>query len=326
MPAKPDLLLLLPLPLAPPQGDMNSLDRDFRVTRLWQAPDRGAAIDAVAPHCRFLAAGGHAGVDAGLMDRLPKLEIIANFGVGYDSVDVKEAARRGIIVTNTPDVLNEEVADTAMGLLIATARELPQAERHLRAGKWLAGPYPLSKATLRGRTLGIVGLGRVGKAIARRAEAFGLAIAYFGRSRQPDVAYAYHPTLIGLAKAVDTLMVIVPGGPSTRNLINADVLAALGPNGILVNVARGSVVDEAALVAALRGRTILAAGLDVFADEPHVPQALIEMDNVVLLPHVGSASEHTRAAMGQLVVDNLVSWLNGRGPLTPVPETPWRRG
>jgi lactate dehydrogenase-like 2-hydroxyacid dehydrogenase len=321
MPAKPDLLMPLPF-LA---QTMDILDREFTVHRLWEASDRDALLASLAPSCRFIAAGNHAGVDGALMDRLPKLEIVANFGVGYDTIDAKEAGRRGIIVTNTPDVLNEEVADTAMALVLATVREVPQAERHVREGKWPSGAYPLSRATLRGRTLGIVGLGRIGKAIAKRAEAFGLAIAYTGRTRQADVTYAYHPSVLALAQAVDTLLLILPGGETTRNLVDAAVLKALGPNGILINMARGSVVDEAALIAALRDGTILSAGLDVFVDEPHVPHALLAMENVVLLPHIGSASQHTREAMGQLLVDNLVSWRDRGEPITPVAETPWPR-
>jgi lactate dehydrogenase-like 2-hydroxyacid dehydrogenase len=315
--------LLLPLALLP--HTMASLDREFTVHRLWEADDKDGLIRRLAPTTRFIAAGGHAGVDAGLMDSLPKLEIIANFGVGYDTIDAKAAAARGIIVTNTPDVLNEEVADTAMGLLLATARELPQAERYLRAGKWPAANYPLTRGTLRGRTLGIAGLGRIGKAIARRAEAFGLTIAYTGRSRQADVAYRYFDSLVDLARAVDTLVLILPGGAATKNLVDAEVLRALGPNGILINVARGTVVDEAALIEALRDGTSQAAALDVYAEETKEPQALYAMDNVVLLPHVGSASEHTREAMGQLLVDNLTAWRDGNGPITPVAETPWPR-
>ena len=314
---------LLPLPLLP--LTMEALDREFTVHRLWQVDDKDAMIARLAPTTRFVAAGGHAGIDGALMDRMPGIEIVANFGVGYDTIDVKAAEQRGIIVTNTPDVLNEDVADIAIGLLIATVRELPQADRYLRSGQWPAANYPLTRATLRGRSLGIAGLGRIGKAIAKRAEAFGLSIAYYGRSRQDDVAYAYHDSILSLAKAVDTLVLILPGGPATRNLVNAEVLEALGPNGILINVARGTVVDEPALIEALRKGTILSAGLDVFAEEPKVPEALIAMDNVVLLPHVGSATQHTRAAMGQLLVDNLTSWRDGKGPLTPVPETPWKK-
>jgi lactate dehydrogenase-like 2-hydroxyacid dehydrogenase len=256
------------------------------------------------------------------MSRFPKLEIVSSFGVGYDHVDAKWAADHGIVVTNTPDVLNEEVADTALGLLLCTVREFPQAERFLRAGKWLQGGYRLTPATLQDRKVGIVGMGRIGKAIARRLEAFGVPVVYHSRNPQQGVAYKYYPKLIDMARDVDTLMVIVPGGAATKNLIDADVLKALGPNGILINMARGSVVDEQALIRALKDRTIMSAGLDVFVNEPHVPQELIEMDHIVLFPHLGSASAATRKAMDQLVVDNLKSWFSGKLPLTPVPETP----
>lgn len=276
---------------------------------------------------RGIACGAHAPLDAAAIDLFPALEIVASFGVGYDSVDAAHCATRGICVTNTPDVLTEEVADTAMGLLLMTARQLSAAERYLRAGRWVSeGPYPLTPATLRGRTLGILGLGRIGKAIARRAEAFGLAVQYHGRSRQADVAYPYHDTLLALAEACDTLMVVAPGGAGTQALVNAEVLEALGPQGLVINVGRGTVIDEAALVAALQAGTIHGAGLDVFEDEPHVPQALMDMERVVLLPHVGSASVHTRNAMGELVADNLIGWFRDGAPRTPVPETPFVKG
>ncbi|GLS21799.1 glycerate dehydrogenase [Labrys miyagiensis] len=317
----PSLDLLMPRPMLPHATSV--LEKEFTVHKLWQAVDPAAMLADLRDKVRFIAAGSHSAVDAAMIEALPKLEIIANFGVGYDSVDAATAAKRGIIVTNTPDVLNEDVADLAMGLLISTVRELPQAEKYLRDGKWLEENYPLTRGTLRGRTLGIVGLGRIGKAIAKRAEAFGLKIAYFGRRQQADASYPYYDSVLALAEAVDTLMLILPGGTETRNLIDAKVLEALGPHGILINVARGSVVDEPALIAALQKGEILGAGLDVFADEPKVPEALIALDNVVLLPHVGSASHHTRAAMGQLVIDNLISWRDGKGPITPVTETPW---
>ena len=220
-------------------------------------------------------------------------------------------------------MLNEEVADTALGLLLCTVREFPQADRYVRAGKWRAGGYPLSKATLRNRTVGMVGLGRIGRAIARRLDALLVPVVYHSRNPIADVPYHYYPKLIDMARAVDTLLLITPGGAATRHLVNAEVLEALGPNGILINMARGSVVDEAALIKALRERTILSAGLDVYADEPNVPAELIAMDNVVLFPHLGSASQYTRQQMDQLVIDNLVAWAAGKPPLTPVPETPW---
>ncbi len=318
---KADVLMLGPLmPLV-----IAEIEKNFSLHRLWQARDKDALIAQVSPGLRLMAAGGaHPAVDADFLSRFPKLEIISSFGVGYDHIDAKAAAKRGVVVTNTPDVLNEEVADTALGLLLCTVRELPQAERYLRAGKWLERDYPLT-ATLRDRTVGIVGLGRIGKAIARRLDAFAVPVVYFGRNRQEGVPYRYYADLIAMARDVDILIVVTPGGPATRHLIDAAVLEALGPNGILINVARGSVVDEAALIHALREKTILSAGLDVFADEPRVPKELIGMENVVLLPHIGSASVYTRQAMGRLVVDNLLSWAAGKGPLTPVPETPWPR-
>jgi lactate dehydrogenase-like 2-hydroxyacid dehydrogenase len=316
-----DVDILMLGPRMPTIAD--GIERHLILHRPDDASDPEAAIDTLAPKIRGLALSyGHRRIGPELFDRLPKLEIIANFGVGYDHVDAAAAGSRGLIVTNTPDVLNEEVADTAIGLLLATVRQLPQADRYLREGRWLEKPFPLT-ATLRDRTVGIVGLGRIGKAIARRIESFGLPIAYFGRNRQADVPYPYYANLVEMARAVDVIIVITPGGAGTKHLINADVLQALGPEGILINVARGSVVDERALIEALRSRTILSAGLDVFEHEPQVPPELIAMDHVVLLPHVGSASVHCRNAMGQLVVDNLVSWFSGRGPLTPVAETPW---
>jgi lactate dehydrogenase-like 2-hydroxyacid dehydrogenase len=260
-------------------------------------------------------------VDAGLMARLPRLAIVSTFGVGYDHIDAAWAGQHGIVVTNTPDVLTEEVADTAIGLLLCTAREFIQAERFVRAGEWLKRGYPLSKATLRNRTVGLVGMGRIGKAIARRLDGMLVPVVYHARRKAADVAYRHYPNLIDMARAVDVLLVIVPGGPETRNLIGRDVLEALGPDGILINMARGSVVDEPALIRALQDKTILTAGLDVYAREPEVPAELIAMDHVVLFPHLGSASIYIRTQMDQLVVDNLLAWAAGRPPLTPVPES-----
>jgi lactate dehydrogenase-like 2-hydroxyacid dehydrogenase len=303
---------------------VNGLTPHVNLHVLFDHQDRDAFIASMGPKVRGLAVAYTANkIDAAFMQRFPKLEQISSFGVGYDHIDAKAAAERGVIVTNTPEVLNEEVADTALGLLLCTAREFPQADRYLRAGKWPAAGYPLSKATLRNRTVGIVGMGRIGKAIAKRLEAFGVPVVYHSRNPQQGVAYKYYPKLIDMAREVDTLMVIVPGGAATKNLINAEVLKALGPNGILINMARGSVVDEPALIEALKNRTIHSAGLDVFVNEPEVPQELREMDHIVLFPHLGSASEATRAAMDQLVVDNLLAWASGKPPLTPVPETPW---
>ena len=260
--------------------------------------------------------------DARTLSRFPKLEIVAAFGVGYDHVDAAFARDHNIMVTNTPDVLTEEVADLAMGLLIATLREFVKADRYLRSGLWSAQNLPLSVGSLRDRKVGIVGMGRIGQAIARRLEASLVPVVYHTRNPAAGVSYQHYPDLIEMAMAVDTLVVIVPGGAATAKMINAEVMKALGPRGVIINVARGTVVDEPALIAALKSGTILAAGLDVFEREPNVPDELKAMQNVVLLPHIGSASVVTRNAMDQLVVDNLLTWFAGKPPLTPVAETP----
>lgn len=279
-------------------------------------PDVARAIMGIA------VVGTSMGIGPDFVDALPNLEIVANFGVGYDSVDAKYCARRGVMVTNTPDVLTEEVADTAVGLLINTVRELSKAEAWLRAGKWVSeGNYPLTPATLRGRHVGIFGMGRIGSAIARRLEAFGLKVSYHNRRRVEGAGQDYYASLKELAEAVDTLIAVTPGGATTNRIVNADILRALGPDGVFINIGRGSTVDEAALIAALKDGTIRGAGLDVFADEPRVPAELIALPNASLLPHVGSATVHTRRAMADLVVDNLVSWFTQRKAITPVPET-----
>jgi lactate dehydrogenase-like 2-hydroxyacid dehydrogenase len=293
--------------------------------RLWLEPNPDLWLAEWGPRIRAIAmTGGHAPLDEAYMRQFPKLEIISSFGVGYDNIDAKAAAGLGIHVTNTPGVLDDEVADTALGLMIMTVRQLPQAERYLRAGQWSKkGAYALTPS-LRGRTVGILGLGRIGKAIATRITSFGLDVVYHGRHAQADVPCRYYSSLVDMAKAVDILIVVAPGGPGTRHIINAEVLAALGPDGVLINVARGTLVDEKALIDALRNKTILGAGLDVFENEPHVPQELIALENTVLLPHVGSASIKTRRAMAECVVSNLFAWADGKPPLTPVPETPWQ--
>jgi lactate dehydrogenase-like 2-hydroxyacid dehydrogenase len=321
--AKPALLMTGPIMPLIDQG----CEAAFQVHRLKEAGDPAVLLDRVGPQIRAVCTGSLTGVltDAAMLGRLPNLRIVGNFGVGYDSIDVSEAARRGVIITNTPDVLTEEVADTALGLLLSTVREFYRAETWLRDGRWVKdGDYPLTPASLRDRSVGIAGLGRIGKAIARRLEAFGVPVSYYGRSRQTDVGWRYYADLVAMARDVDTLIAVIPGGPATKGLVDAAVLEALGERGILINVARGSVVDEAALIDALRSRTILAAGLDVYVDEPRVNPALLELDNVTLFPHLGSASQHTRNAMGQLVVDNLVAFAEGRPPLTPVAETPFK--
>jgi lactate dehydrogenase-like 2-hydroxyacid dehydrogenase len=320
---KPQLLVTGPMMELIDRG----VEKSYTVHRLHQASDREALLKQIAPEVCAICTGGHTGVktDAALMARFPKLRIVGNFGVGYDSVDVAAAAKRGVIVTNTPDVLTEEVADTTLGLLLRTVREFYEAEKWLRDGRWARdGDYRLTAASLRDRSVGIVGLGRIGKAIARRCEAFLLPVSYFGRNPQPGVSYRYYKDLVAMARDVDTLIVVTPGGPGTQNLINAAVLDALGPRGILINVSRGSVVDEAALLAALKARKIHAAGLDVFAGEPKINPAFLELDNAALFPHVGSGSIHTRNAMGQLVVDNLAAFAEGKPPKTPVAETPFK--
>jgi lactate dehydrogenase-like 2-hydroxyacid dehydrogenase len=314
--------VLIPAPAMP--LIMEGVETAFTAHRLWEQADPAAFIARQGGAIRAIAGGAKNRMDGDWLKQFPKLEFVANFGVGYDGVDATWCGRNEVIVSNTPDVLTDEVADLALGLLLATIRQLPQADAYLRRGDWLRGNFPLT-TTLRGRRIGIVGLGRIGKAIAKRLEGFGVEIAYHGRNRQADVGYAYFASLVEMAKACDVLLSVAPGGAATHRIINAEVLEALGPEGIVVNVGRGTVVDEPALVEALRAKTILSAGLDVFEDEPRVPQALIDMPHVVLLPHVGSASHHTRRLMGQLVVDNLVSWFSGKGPLTPVPETPWPR-
>ncbi len=312
-----------PLVLSPaPMDDvvMDGCAAHFRLLRLWECEDREQALAARGAEVRAVVTGGHLRLDGARLDQLPNLEIVANCSVGYDSVDVDAAAERGVVVTHTPGVLDRDVADTAIALLLMTVRELTRAERYLRAGRWPAAPYPLSPTSLAGRRMGILGLGRIGEAIARRAEAFGLAVGYHNRRRK-DVPYRYYPSLQEMAEDVDVLVVAAPGGASTRHLVDAGVLRALGRDGVLVNIGRGSVVDQRALVAALRSGTILGAGLDVYEDEPHVPAELLALENAVLLPHVAAASVPTRRAMGQLVVDNLVSWFGSGVALTPVPES-----
>jgi lactate dehydrogenase-like 2-hydroxyacid dehydrogenase len=318
--AKTEVLLIG----APKPVIVEGLAGAFKLVKFFEAGDRERFFAGTAPRLRAIAVTGTSErIDADFMSRFPRLEIVSSFGVGYDHIDAAWAGRHGITVTNTPDVLTEEVADTALGLLLCTVREFPQAERYLRAGEWLEKAYPLSKATLRDRTVGMVGMGRIGQAIGRRLDAMRVPVVYHARRPAPGVSYRYYPKLLDMAREVGVLLVITPGGEDTKNLIDADVLAALGREGILINMSRGSVVDEAALIRALQQRTILSAGLDVYVNEPEVPAELIAMDNVVLFPHLGSASVATRAKMDQLVVDNLLAWAAGKAPPTPVPETPW---
>ena len=317
---KTDVLLIGPKKAVIVDG----LNPAFNLHVMADAKDADGFIAGIAPRVRAIACSvSSERVDGSLMAKLSKLQIVSTFAVGYDHVDVKWAAAHGVVVTNTPDVLTEEVADTALGLLLCTVRELPQAERFLRAGEWLKRGYRLTPATLRDRTVGLVGMGRIGQAIARRLDGFKVPVVYHSRRPQPGVPYRHYPDLVAMARDVDVLLVIVPGGPTTQNMISAPVLEALGPDGIFINMARGTVIDEALLIKALQAKTIMAAGLDVYVNEPEVPKELIAMDNVVLFPHLGSATVATRRAMDQLVVDNLLAWDAGKPPLTPVPETPW---
>lgn len=285
--------------------------------------DRPVDLDSaefakIAPTIQAVAAQGETVLRADLIERLPALKLISVMGVGYDGIDVATAKSRGIVVTHTPDVLNDDVADLALGLMIAASRQICAADRYVRAGSWPSGPVPLAKK-MSGARVGMVGMGRIGQAIAHRALAFGMSIAYTSRSPK-SVPYRYLPTSLALAAEVDFLVIITPGGASTLKMIDAPVLAALGKKGILINVARGSVVDEAALIDALEKGVIAGAGLDVFESEPAVPERLRAMPHVVLTPHIGSATAHTRGAMADLAVANLRACFDGQPLLTPVPE------
>ena len=278
-----------------------------------------AAFARIASRIRAICGSGESKVSAELMAKLPALEIVSIMGVGYDGVDVAAAKAKGVMVAHTPDVLNDDVADLALALMLNIARRIPQADRFVREGKWPGGPMPLARK-MSGARLGIVGMGRIGQAIAERARAFGMPVAYTARSAKPALPYAFHATPRELAAASDFLVVITPGGAATRKLIDADVLRALGPQGYLINVARGSVVDEAALITALQQGSIAGAALDVFENEPNVPEALRALDNVVLVPHIGSATTQTRHAMAARAFDNLQAHFAGTPLPSPVPE------
>ena len=298
---------------------MESLNATFVVHDRLHETDP-AEFAKAASEIRGIAGSGESRVPRALMDQLPALEIVSIMGVGYDGVDIAAALERRVPVTHTPGVLNDEVADLAIGLMLSVARRIPQADQYVRTGRWSKeGAMPLTRK-VSGARLGIVGLGRIGQAIASRAQAFGMSIAYTARSARPGLSYSFYPTAQALAAQVDFLVVITPGGAGTRHLINADVLKALGPEGYLINVARGSVVDEAALIDALQKGVIAGAGLDVFEKEPHVPEALWSMDNVVLTPHIASATWQTRQAMADLAASNLRAHFAGQPLLSPVPE------
>jgi len=294
------------------------LKADYLCHDYYQASDKPKLLAENADRIRALVQGGQTVTPSTLLDALPKLEIISVFGVGYDGVPVAYCRERGIKVTNTPDVLTEDVADVALGLILMTGRGFVRLNRFLQAGEWEKRP-PELMTKLGGKKVGVLGLGRIGKAIAERVAAMGMQIAYTGRKPQ-DVPYEFIADLKSLAAAVDFLVVACPGGEATKNIVNGDVLDALGKKGTLINIARGSIVDEPALVRALQSGTIKGAGLDVFADEPHIPHELLGMDNVVLLPHVGSATAETRKAMGDLCKANLDAYFAGKKVLTLIPE------
>jgi len=298
-------------------GTQATLETEFSVHKLFKSTDQEKFLKERADKVRGIASFGPLPVNGKLMDALPRLEIIANFGVGVDQINLDDARARNIIVTNTPDVLNECVADTALALILNTLRKFPQSERHLRAGHWAAkGPYPLTTA-VGGKVLGILGLGRIGEAIAKRAVACGMTIRYHNRNRK-NSPYPYDPDPVSLAKNSDVLMIVTPGGAETSKLVNASVLDAVGPQGYVVNIARGSVIDEPVLLRYLQEKRIAGAGLDVFADEPRVPPEFFTLDNAVLFPHVGSATLETRKAMGDLQIENLRLHFAGKSVKTRV--------
>lgn len=309
---KPDILLTTGWY----QPAMEELDQHFTVHRLWKADNRDELLALIRDRC--VGAAGVGRFTAELMDALPNVKVFANCGVGYDGVDVPAATERGIRVSNTPDVLSDEVADFAVGLLLATLRRIPQGDRYVREGRWETEGGMAFGERVWGKRVGILGLGRIGLEIARRCEAFKLDVAYHNRQRK-DAPYPYYDSPHELARAVDILIAIVPGGDATHHLVDRSVLDALGPGGTLINVARGSVVDEEALILALQEGRLGAAGLDVFADEPRVPAALKAMtDRVVLQPHQASATHETRLAMGRLVTENLLAGVAGKPLITPV--------
>lgn len=308
------ILMMGPIPAA----QMQELEDNYAVTRLWQADDPEQALAAVRNDVTAIVSTAFGRVSSKLIHALPNLEIISHFGVGYDSIDVAAARQRGVVVTNTPDVLTDDTADMGMALTLAVFRRIVEGDIYVRSGQWIKkGPMPLGR-TLRGRTMGVVGMGRIGQAVARRAAAFGLDIAYTGRSRKEGAAGVYYPDVAALAAASDILMICCAYTPETHHLVDMAVFRALGREGVVVNIARGKIIDEQALIDALQSGLIAGAGLDVFDNEPDVPSALCRLDNVVLQPHQGSATQETRAAMARLVVDNLRLYFEKAEVLTPV--------
>ncbi len=298
-------------------AEMDALDEQFNVLRLWESERPDGLIQENSMNIQgILSTYNSGGVSERLMDALPNLEVISQFGVGYDNIDLAAAAKRGIAVTNTPDVLTDDTADVALFLMLNVARRAVEGDMFVRVGRWQNGGMPLS-TSISGKTVAVIGLGQIGQAIASRAAAFNTTVIYHSRSKK-DVLYEYYPDLIECAKAADFMILACAGGPETHHMIDYSVLEALGPRGYLINIARGSVVNEDDLLLALHNQKIAGAGLDVFASEPYVPEAMLKMDNVVLSPHVGSNTHETRKIMGQLVINNIVAHFEGNELLTPV--------
>ena len=311
---KPDVISLVPLlPFAEAW-----LDDAFTVHRVWQAKDRDAEFAKLRDSARGIASFGHAKVDGPLLDKLPNVKIVSLMSVGYDAIDIPACKARGVAVTNTPDVLTDEVADLAIALVIAAARRIVAGDRYVRTGRWIKEGHMALASGVRGKTMAILGLGRIGTAIGHHGENFGMTVIYGGRSKKPGVPWPYYADLAEMARAADFFVIAVPGGAETRHMVNAKVIDALGKKGTLVNIARGSVVDQAALVDALVSGRLGGAALDVFDDEPKVPEALFALENVVLQPHVGSATTETRSKMGRLMMDNLLAHFAGKPLVTPV--------
>jgi lactate dehydrogenase-like 2-hydroxyacid dehydrogenase len=311
--SKPDVLMVGRYP----EWEMPLFERDYVVHTLWLAGDRARFLSEVGPLIRAIATNGVLGAGAALIDACPKLEIIACFGVGFDAIDLDRARARGIRVTNTPDVLTDDVADMAFALILASMRRIVEGEAFVRSGAWVKGALPLGRS-LNGKTLGVIGYGRIGRAVASRAPAFGMSVAYCDLARDPAAPHGYYPDPVSLARASDILVAATAGGAATRNLVNAAVFEALGPEGLFVNVSRGTVVDEGALIAALEEKRIGAAALDVFWNEPNIDPRLLGFKNIIVQPHHASGTVEARKAMGKLVRDNLAAHFAGRPLPTPV--------
>ena len=310
---KPELLVITPV-YGP---TLAALEREYVVHKLWQADEPQKLMQSVAGRVRGLVTTGLFGFTREHLEALPKLEVVACFGLGHGSLDLAAANERGVIVTNTPDRTSESVADVAMGLMLGVMRRICESDRFIRSGAWKAKATPLGRE-LGGKTCGIVGFGGIGRSVAHRAEAFGMSICYYGPRQKGDVPYRYYADLVATAHDADCLVIACPETPQTRGLVDADVLAALGVDGFLVNVARGAIVDETALIAALQKKEIAGAGLDVFWNEPHAPQALLALDNVVLTPHIGTTTRENREERGAKLLANLRAHFSGERVLNPV--------